>query len=210
MPRCVPIPPLSHSPLCPRPFRVPSLFGLNILLIWVSLPSLFGLSALLIWSQVRREAAALGLYIRLLADFPRSTVHVTLEWAHPPPATQRGGRGPPAALRAMAHPAALLAVAQAKTQTREPALVQMEAELNAPADPPPALRQHGGSFALSLTVQRAVSLLDVYLETEGQGGGATAIRGTLCSRRVRGRDRRRPFVYDPSSGQFDQSTSVGR
>jgi hypothetical protein len=164
----------------------------------------------LFYAQVRREAAALGLYIRLLADFPRSTVHVTLEWAHPPPATQRGGRGPPAALRAMAHPAALLAVAQAKTQTREPALVQMEAELNAPADPPAALRQHGGSFALSLTVQRAVSLLDVYLETEGQGGGATAIRGTLCSRRVRGRDRRRPFVYDPSSGQFDQSTSVGR
>jgi len=85
----------------------------------------------------------------------------------------------------------------------------MEKELNSPAEPPPELAQHGGAYALSSTMQRAITLLDVYLETEGEGGGATAIRGTLCSRRVRGRDRRRPFVYDPKSGQFDQSCSAG-
>ena len=64
-------------------------------------------------------------------------------------------------------------------------------------------------FALSMSIQRAITLLDVYVETEGLGGGATAIRGTLCSRRVRGRDRQRPFVYDRKSGQFDQTAFGG-
>ena len=77
-----------------------------------------------------------------------------------------------------------------------------------PAEPPPELLQSAGIYSLSFSVQRAITLLDVYLETEGDGGGATAIRGTLCSRRVRGRDRCRPFVYDRKSGQFDQSASL--
>ena len=84
----------------------------------------------------------------------------------------------------------------------------MEEELNRPGEQASELQQGGGVFALALGVQRAQTLLDVYLETEGDGGGATAIRGTLCSRRVRGRDRRRPFVYDPKSGQFDQPAAA--
>ena len=83
--------------------------------------------------------------------------------------------------------------------------MRRRSELNAPSEPPPELTQHSGAVSLSFAVQRALTLLDVYAETEGVGGGATAIRGTLCSRRVRGRDRRRPFVFDPKSGQFDQA-----
>ena len=84
-------------------------------------------------------------------------------------------------------------------------LLQMETELNAPAEPPSELQQHEGVYSLALSLQRALTLLDAYVETDGDGGGACAIRGTLCSRRVRGRDRRRPFVFDPKSGQFDQA-----
>ena len=84
----------------------------------------------------------------------------------------------------------------------------MEAELNRPAEAREETDQSGGVFSLAFGVQRALSLLDIYCETEGDGGGATAIRGTLCSRRVRGRDRRRPFVYDPKSGQFDQAAAA--
>ena len=79
--------------------------------------------------------------------------------------------------------------------------------VQAPTQAARAHPQHGGVYSLTFAVQRAITLLDVYLETEGEGGGATAIRGTLCSRRVRGRDRRRPFAYDSTSGQFDQSSS---
>ena len=61
------------------------------------------------------------------------------------------------------------------------------------------------SISTNIPAIAYLTLLDVYVETEGEGGGATAIRGTLCSRRVRGRDRRRPFVFDPKSGQFDQA-----
>ena len=71
----------------------------------------------------------------------------------------------------------------------------------------PLLTARGAEFPqrVGLSLQRAVLLLDAYVETDGEGGGAPAIRGALCSRRVRGRDRRRPFVYDPKSGQFDQA-----
>jgi hypothetical protein len=112
----------------------------------------------------------------------------------------------------MAHAAALrVAEAHAK-ETADLHLAQLGAELNSPSEPPPELRQAGGAYALSFAVQRLLLLLDVYVESEGEGGGATAIRGTLASRRARGRDRRKPFVYDPKSRQFDSSalSALGR
>ena len=55
----------------------------------------------------------------------------------------------------------------------------MESELNTPAEPPAELEQHDGAFRLSFLMQRALTLLDVYIETEGDGGGSPAERRTL-------------------------------
>lgn len=150
----------------------------------------------------------LGLTISLFSDFPASPPLVRLHWVTPPRRFAQGPRGPPPALRALAHPAALRLSALHRPACADLSLLQMEEELNRPGEQASELQQGGGVFALALGVQRAQTLLDVYLETEGDGGGATAIRGTLCSRRVRGRDRRRPFVYDPKSGQFDQPAAA--
>ena len=67
-------------------------------------------------------------------------------------------------------------------------------------------------LALSVLVAKLLLLLDVYLDTEGDGSGATAVCGLVCNRRVRGRDRRKPFVYEAAVDMFDQrsaSTEVG-
>ena len=122
-------------------------------------------------------------------------------------ALQTAPRGPPPALEAVASAAALRVAELHRGGSRDLALLQMESELNRPVEPPDELLQSDGIYSLSFAVQRAITLLDVYVETDGDGGGATAIRGTLASRRVRGRDRRRPFVFDPRSGQFDQGGS---
>ena len=74
---------------------------------------------------------------------------------------------------------------------------------------PPRLCQvdrQGAPYHLLWVLHRARMLLDVYLETEGVGGGATAaVCGTLCNRRVRGRDRRKPFHFSKTTSQFDQA-----
>jgi hypothetical protein len=170
----------------------------------------------------------------LLSDFPASAPIVRLHWVVPPRRVAQGPAGPPPVLRAMAHPAALRLSALHRAACADLSLLQMEEELNRPGlaenrlgsepqaggapqsaearqpqQPQQPQQPRSGVFALSLCMQRAISLLDVYVETEGDGGGATAIRGTLCSRRVRGRDRRRPFVYDAGSGQFDQPAAAG-
>ena len=67
------------------------------------------------------------------------------------------------------------------------------------------LRTEEGALCLGVMMHRLRMLLDVYVETEGEGGGSAAVCGTMCSRRVRGRDRRKPFVFDARSGQFDRS-----
>ena len=47
-------------------------------------------------------------------------------------------------------------------------------------------------------------LLDIYIATESGGSGPAPILGVMCERRVRGRDRKRPFVFEPTACQFDQ------
>ena len=69
----------------------------------------------------------------------------------------------------------------------------------------PILEGEEGALCLGVMMHRLRMLLDVYVETEGEGGGSAAVCGTMCSRRVRGRDRRKPFICDAPSGQFDQS-----
>ena len=83
----------------------------------------------------------------------------------------------------------------------------MEAELNAPREPHAAEGGAAGlDHALGFMMHRLRLLLDVYAETDAaEGGGSAAVCGTMCGRRVRGRDRRKPFVFDEASGQFDQS-----
>lgn len=159
-------------------------------------------------ADITRGPVTLSCTIRLLADFPRSPAHAALAWKRPPARITNGLRGPPAALMGLVQPAALRLAQRQGAQALDLHLIQMEHELNSPAEPPKELSQLGGAYSLSFILQRALTLLDVYVETDGDGGRSTAIRGTLCSRRVRGRDRRRPFVYDPKSGQFDQSCSV--
>ena len=78
----------------------------------------------------------------------------------------------------------------------------MEAELSCPRE---AVEGEEGELCLGVMMHRLRMLLDVYVETEGEGGGSAAVCGTMCSRRVRGRDRRKPLVFDARSGQFDQS-----
>ena len=152
-------------------------------------------------------SVTLGVIIHLFADFPSSPAHITLDWLVPPKRFADGPAGPPPALEAVASAAALRVAELHRGGSRDLALLQMESELNRPVEPPDELLQSDGIYSLSFAVQRAITLLDVYVETDGDGGGATAIRGTLASRRVRGRDRRRPFVFDPRSGQFDQGGS---
>ena len=73
-----------------------------------------------------------------------------------------------------------------------------------PALPRP---QHGGSMLFSTTSQsntgtsRSTTALSFHL-----GGATAAVCGTLCSRRARGRDRRKPFHFSLATGQFDQAS----
>ena len=78
-----------------------------------------------------------------------------------------------------------------------------QAELNAPST---AARDGDTDrlHCLSSLVLRARVLLDVYVATEGGGWGPASVCGALAERSVRGRDRRKPFVFDPVAGQFDQ------
>ena len=89
-----------------------------------------------------------------------------------------------------------------------PAQVAFPGRVATPS-PPPRLCQvdrQGAPYHLLWVLHRARMLLDVYLETEGVGGGATAaVCGTLCNRRVRGRDRRKPFHFSKTTSQFDQA-----
>ena len=156
-------------------------------------------------AELTRGSVSLGVTVCLFADFPRSAAHLSLDWIQPPARFAAGAKGPPAALEALASPAAVRVAKLHRAATRDVGLMQMEVELNRPSEPPAELMQADGIYSLSFAIQRAVTLLDAYVETDGEGGGATAIRGTLCSRRVRGRDRRRPFVFDAKSGQFDQA-----
>ena len=80
--------------------------------------------------------------------------------------------------------------------------VTMEAELGCPRE---RVEGEEGELCLGVMMHRLRMLLDVYVETEGEGGGSAAVCGTMCSRRVRGRDRRKPLIFDARSGQFDQS-----
>ena len=124
----------------------------------------------------------------------------------------RGGaagarRGPPAGLRALANAGALRLAATHAAAACDNNLVLMEAELNAPREPHAAEGGAAGlDHALGFMMHRLRLLLDVYAETDAaEGGGSAAVCGTMCGRRVRGRDRRKPFVFDEASGQFDQS-----
>jgi len=171
-----------------------------------SVPPALARSMRLFSAEITRGDVSLGVVVHLFADYPRSPAHLSLDWIRPPKRVADGAKGPPPALAALASAPAMRLAKIHRGSARELTLLQMEGELNRPVEPPEELEQAGGIYSLSQLVLRAITLLDVYVETDGEaGGGATAIRGTLCSRRVRGRDRRRPFVFDPKSGQFDQS-----
>lgn len=170
-----------------------------------AVPSWRARSQRLYHAEISRGQVVLGVTISLFADFPRSAAHLSLDWTTPPSRFAAGPPGAPTALEALASPAAVRVAKVHRAALRDLALLQMERELNHPAEPPSELSQHEGVYSLSVAIQRAIMLLDAYIETDGDGGGACAIRGTLCSRRVRGRDRRRPFVFDPFSGQYDQA-----
>ena len=82
-----------------------------------------------------------------------------------------GPKGPPKLLEQYAHPAALRLAALHRARIPDTTLLQMEEELNHPSEVPPELQQADGVYALSFALQRAIDLLDVYIETEGDGGG---------------------------------------
>jgi hypothetical protein len=146
----------------------------------------------------------LGATVQIFADFPRARPRVALAWVAPP---ARARRGPPAGLRALANAGALRLAATHAAAACDNNLVLMEAELNAPREPHAAEGGAAGlDHALGFMMHRLRLLLDVYAETDAaEGGGSAAVCGTMCGRRVRGRDRRKPFVFDEASGQFDQS-----
>jgi len=78
----------------------------------------------------------------------------------------------------------------------------MQEELNAAFGE--ADEDGSADFLLLRLLHRLRLLLDVYVETEGISG-ASRVRGALCNRVVRGRDRRKPFTFDEASRCFDQS-----
>ena len=109
----------------------------------------------------------------------------------------------PTALRALADDTALQIAEQHAADAADNHLLHMQSELNAPRE---AHASESGGHCLLFLVHRLRMLLDVYVATVGTGSGATAVCGALCSRRHRGRDRRKPYVFDGESGQFDQSS----
>lgn len=146
----------------------------------------------------------LEMVVQVFADYPAAAPRVLLRWATPPARVAAAKtRELPAAMASFAAPAALQLAQRGAADAVDSRLHQMEAELNSPLD---AVAKEGAPFHLLWTMHRARMLLDVYLETESSGGGASAaVCGTLCNRRVRGRDRRKPFHYSKTTGQFDQA-----
>lgn len=153
-------------------------------------------------AELSRDQVRLGLTVVVHADYPRTRPRVHLHWIAAPAPPSTLSRGVPASLRALAHPAALALAERHRGDACDNNLLQMEAELGCPRE---AVAGEEGELCLGVMMHRLRMLLDVYVETDGEGGGSAAVCGTLCSRRVRGRDRRRPLVFDSRSGQFDQS-----
>ena len=152
-------------------------------------------------AELRRGDVALGVRVAVAADYPRARPTAQLRWVAAPPTS---GAAMPAALRALAQPAALMVAARHASEACDNNLLQMQSELNSPRESAGMVGEQG-ALCLGVMMHRLRMLLDVYVETEGEGGGSAAVCGTMCSRRVRGRDRRKPFIFDAPSGQFDQS-----
>lgn len=152
--------------------------------------------------ELSRSEVRLGAAVTVHADYPRTRPLVNLRWIRAPAPPSHVARGVPASLRALAHPAALALAERHSGAGCDNNLLQMEAELNCPRE---RVEGEEGEHCLGVMMHRLRMLLDVYVETEGEGGGSAAVCGTMCSRRVRGRDRRKPLIFDARSGQFDQS-----
>ena len=75
-------------------------------------------------------------------------------------------RGVPASLRALAHPAALALAERHRGDACDNNLLQMEAELSCPRE---AVEGEEGELCLGVMMHRLRMLLDVYVETEGEG-----------------------------------------
>jgi hypothetical protein len=146
----------------------------------------------------------LSVLVQIFAEYPRAAPRVTLRWLSPPARVAAAAqRELPEAVAPLAAPAALRLARRHAAEAADPQLIQMQAELNAPL---PEVAAEGAPYHLLWTVHRARMLLDVYVETEPAGGGSSAaVCGTLCNRRVRGRDRRKPLHFSRTTGQFDQA-----
>lgn len=146
----------------------------------------------------------LSMLVQVFAEYPRAAPRVTLWWDSPPARVAAAARRElPEAVASLAAPAALRLARRHAAGAADAQLIQMQAELNAPLA---EVAAEGAPYHLLWTVHRARMLLDVYLETEPTGGGrSAAVCGTLCNRRVRGRDRRKPLHFSRTTGQFDQA-----
>ena len=82
-------------------------------------------------------------------------------------------------------------------------LKNMEIEVNAHYDELVDVTGDTDHLLLSAQIKRLQVCLDIYIETE-RSGELHDKGGKLCLRQVRGRDRRKPFVFDEELGLFDQ------
>ncbi|KAL1529448.1 hypothetical protein AB1Y20_000395 [Prymnesium parvum] len=195
-------------PLPPKPL-------VSVLSSWTPLdddvraptPRLRGVGLRSFRATLRHGELELLATLSLVADFPRTPPRTSLAWGVPPPQVAAGVRGPPAALRRLAKPAALHVAQAYKGEACDNNLLHMEAELNAPPSSDMAV-DVDPLYSLSSVVLRLRMLLDVYVATEGVGWGPASVCGVLAERSVRGKNRRKPFVFEPSAGQFDQRVGL--
>ena len=154
-------------------------------------------------ATVSRADGRLSVTVHVGADYPLTTPIVHLRWLVPPARLARAAAGMvPPALAKLAKPAALRVAKQSAPLACDNQLRQLEKEVNSPSETFPGA---DGAHALLLLVHRLRVLTDVYLDTEEGGAAATGSAGVHYYRRVRGRDRRKPFLYDPATRLFDQN-----
>jgi len=142
-----------------------------------------------------RAEVILVLAVLIRAEYPRVRPSVLLRWRNRPPRVL----AMPSVLAELAHPAALAVASKRSAEAFDMQLAHLEQEVNQACA---FAGRVDNDYVLLEATNRLRRLLDVYIETDG-GSGATAVCGSLCSRRVRGRDRRKPFIFVAS--QFDQS-----
>ena len=146
-----------------------------------------------------RAQVVLSVTVQIFADFPTSLPFFSAQWLRPPQGIAvRTRKNLPSKLLSLAHPAALRLAHVHAVEATDNGLVQMLSVIN---EPPEKIVTNGAIPLLAWTIHRLRVLLDVYMATEGNEHVAAACNAS-CRRRVRGRERLKPFAFNVEDNEF--------